>query len=81
MFQNELAYFIAHQDELVRQHRGKVLVLKDQGVVGVYDTMLSAYLEAQKTHPLGTFMLQPCEPGQDAYTVTISTHGLFAGAA
>lgn len=80
MFQNELEYFITHQDELVQQHRGKVLVLKGQQVVGVYDTTLIAYLEAQKTHPLGTFMLQPCEPGPDAYTVTISTHGLFAGA-
>ena len=81
MLQAELAYFIAHQDELVRRHRGKVLVLKNQQVVGVYDTMLTAYLEAQKTHPLGTFMLQRCEPGPEAYTVTISTHGLFAGAA
>jgi hypothetical protein len=74
MLQAELDYFIAHQDELVRQYRGKVLVLKDQQVVGVYDTLLRAYLEAQKHYALGSFMLQPCEPGPDAYTVTITSH-------
>jgi hypothetical protein len=79
MFQIELNYFIAHQDELVRQYRGKVLVLQGPRVVGVYDTLLTAYLEAQKEHPLGTFMLQRCEPGTEAYTVTIATRGIFAG--
>ena len=81
MLRAELAYFIAHQDELVQLHRGKVLVLKDQTVVGAYATLLRAYLEAQQTYPLGTFMLQRCEPGADAYTVTISTPGIFAAAA
>jgi hypothetical protein len=79
MFQAELAYFIAHQDELVRQHRGKVLVLQGQQVVGVYANLLTAYLEAQKTYKLGTFMLQRCEPGPEAYTITISTPSVFYG--
>jgi len=63
----------------VQKHRGKVLVLKDRQVVGVYDTLLTAYLEAQKTYQLGTFMLQRCEPGPEAYTITISTPSVFYG--
>lgn len=63
----------------MQKHRGKVLVLKDRQVVGVYDTLLTAYLEAQKTYQLGTFMLQRCEPGPEAYTITISTPSVFYG--
>ena len=72
-FEKELAYFIAHQDELVKQHRGKVLVIRDERVEGVYGTPLEAYLSAQQRFPAGTFMIQPCEPGGDAYTVTINS--------
>jgi hypothetical protein len=74
MFDEELAYFIAHQDELVKEYRGKVLVLKGPRVVGIYPNILDAYLQAQKEHKLGTFMLQRCEPGKDAYTVTLTSH-------
>lgn len=80
MFITELEFFKAHQDELVEKYNGKVLVLIGQSVVGVFDSYLQAYLEAQKEHPLGTFMLQLCEPGEDAYTVTITTPGLFSPA-
>lgn len=73
-FDEELGFFIEHQDELVRQHRGKVLVLKGCKVVGVHKTALEAFLAAQKEYELGTFMIQPCEPGPDAYTVTISSN-------
>lgn len=72
MFQEELNYFIQNQDALVQQHNGKVLVLQGPRVIGVFDDLLHAYVETQKEHPLGTFMLQRCIPGPDAYTVTIS---------
>ena len=71
MFDRELAFFIAHQDELVAKHRGKALVLRGEEVVGSYDTPLEAYVSAQQKFPPGTFMIQPCQPGPDAYTVTI----------
>lgn len=73
MFETELAYFIAHQDELVQRHRGKTLILRGEAVEGVYDSNLQAYLAAQKQFAPGTFMVQPCEPGPDAYTVTINS--------
>lgn len=73
MFDTELNYFIAHQDELVARHRGKVLVIRGEQVEGAYSSALEAYLSAQKQFPVGTFMIQPCEPGPGAYTVTISS--------
>ena len=73
MFEAELNYFIAHQDELVRQHGGKVLVIRGEHVEGAYDSPLEAYITAQKQFPAGSFMIQPCESGRSAYTVTINS--------
>ena len=58
MFEKELAYFIAHQDELVKH--GKVLVIRDEHVEGMYETPREAYLSAS-------------EPGTDAHTATIDS--------
>ncbi len=73
MFDQELAFFIAHQSELVAKYRGKILVIRGERVEGVYATTLEAYLSAQTKFAAGTFMIQPCEPGPDAYTVTINS--------
>ncbi|MEK6406254.1 MAG: hypothetical protein AABN34_04745 [Acidobacteriota bacterium] len=71
MFTKELAFFIDNQEKLVEQYKGKILVIKNDEIIGVYGTPLEAYLESQKTHELGTFMIQACEPGPDAYSVTL----------
>lgn len=73
MFDTELNYFIAHQDELVAKHLGKTLVIRGENVESAYRSPLEAYLSAQKQFPVGTFMIQPCEPGPSAYTVTINS--------
>lgn len=69
----ELDFFIANQDELVRQHHGKYLVLKGAVAVGVHDSLIQAYLEAQKEHELGSVMIQRCIPGEDAYTAGVAS--------
>ncbi len=80
MFQKELEYFKTNQDRLVEEHGGKVLVIKGEEVIGVYDSPMDAYLESQKEHELGSFMIQPCKPGPEAYTVTISNTEVIAAA-
>ena len=77
MFDRELQFFITNQDRLVADHRGKTLVLKGDQVVGVHDSPLEAYLEAIKRFEPGSFMIQPCAEGSDAYTVTITSHEIF----
>ena len=72
MFDKELAFFVAHQDDLVAKHRGKVLVIRGEQVEGAYDSALAAYQAAEERFQPGTFMLQPCQPGPGAYTVTIN---------
>jgi hypothetical protein len=73
MFDTELKYFIAHQDELVSAHRGQTLVIRGEEIVGAYASPLEAYQTAREKFEPGTFMIQPCEPGPNAYTVTINS--------
>jgi hypothetical protein len=69
----ELDYFIKNQAELVKAHAGKVLVIVGDEIVGVFDEALPAYLFAKSKYAFGTFVIQPCVPGPDAYTVFISS--------
>jgi len=78
MFEKELDFFIDHQAELVSKYRGQILLLKDAAVVGAYPTPLAAEAAAQVRFESGTYMLQPCEPGPGAYTVTVSSQGVIA---
>lgn len=73
----ELAFFEKHQDELVARHEGKFVVISGEAVVGVYASEMEAYIEAQKTHPLGTFLIQQCIPGTEAYTKTFHSRVSF----
>ena len=71
MLHDEFLYFIDNQDELVRRHPGKYIVIKDRRVIGQYNSQAEAYTESLKVNPLGTFLIQKCEPGPAAYTVTL----------
>jgi hypothetical protein len=55
----------------VKQYTGKFLVIKDEKVIGAYDSEIDAIKEASKHHELGTFLVQKCEPGTDSYTQTL----------
>jgi hypothetical protein len=73
----ELEYFIEKQDELVEKYNGRYVVLKNQQVIGDYDDIGDAYVETKKMHEPGTFAIYECISGPSAYSMTISTPGLF----
>ena len=68
--EKEFRYFLDHQIELVQQYGGKFIVIKNQEVIGVYDTKTEAFTETQKQHELGTFLIQECKHGAEVYTQT-----------
>lgn len=72
MFETELKYFIENQTQLVKKHAGKILVLRGKSVVGIYDDALEAYVDSKRKYQPGTFMIQTCSAGTDAYTVSLS---------
>ncbi len=63
----EFNYYLEHQADLVRQYKGKFIVIKNCQVIGTYDSELEAITETRKHHDLGTFLVQKCEPGTDNY--------------
>jgi len=68
MLEKEFKYYIDNQDKIVNMYNGKVVVIKDDDVVDVYDNEKNAYFESIKKYKLGTFMIMPCSPGNEAYT-------------
>lgn len=69
MLDKEFKYYLEHQDELVSHYNGKYIVLIGEQVVGAYDNREDAYYSSMEKYEPGTFMIQLCTPGDDAYTV------------
>ena len=75
--EKDFQYYLEHQTELVKDYKGKYLVIKDQKVIGVFDSQADAYNETQKEHEVGTFLIQLCELGKDSYTQTYHSRVAF----
>jgi hypothetical protein len=75
---DEFEYYLAHQSELVSEYNGKVIVMKDQNVIGVFDDEVAAVRETQKKFPLGSFLVQRVEPGEGSYSQTYHSRVEFA---
>jgi len=73
----ELEFFIANQKELVQKYGGKFVVIKDQKIEGVFDAELDAYNEAKKKFELGTFIIQQCLAGKEAYSQNFHSRVVF----
>lgn len=68
MLEQEFAYFIQHQEELIKLYEGKFIVIKGDKVIGVYSTKEEAYETTIKHEKLGTFLIQECVAGKETYT-------------
>ena len=76
--EKEFAYYLDHQDEMVKKYDGKYIVIKDSKVLGDYDDELIAITETQKSHELGTFLVQLVSKGTSAYTQTFHSRVVFS---
>ena len=78
MLDKEFKYFLDHQKELVEKYNGKFIVIKNENVIGAYDTEEEAIRETLKTHKAGTFLVQHCVPGNQEYTQKFRSRIIFA---
>ena len=67
----EFQFYRDNQDEMVEKYDGKVVAIKDGEVLGAYSGLGEALNETQKTHALGTFIIQKVSEGNKDYTLTI----------
>ena len=75
--EKEFKYYIEHQDEMVEKYNGKIIVIKDGVVLGVFDDELTAVTETKSSHDLGTFLVQKVSPGDAAYSQTFHSRVVF----
>lgn len=73
----DFEFYLSHQNEMVEKYDGKCIVIKDGVVIGVYDSDLSAVTETQKSHKLGTFLVQKVSQGDKDYSSSYSSRVSF----
>ncbi len=79
MLEKEFKYYLANQDELLKKYSGKIIVIKGEKVIGVYNSELEALSETRKEHELGTFLIQKCSAGNNDFTETYHSRVLING--
>lgn len=77
MLEKEFQFYLNNQERLVKEYNGKYIVIKGDEVLGAYDTEADAYFETTKQHEAGTFLIQLCQPGDEAYTETYHSRVAF----
>lgn len=58
MLEKEYQYYETHIEALTMQYHGKVIVIKNDAVIGAYSSNGEALQEALKHHAIGTFLIQ-----------------------
>ncbi|MFA4918403.1 MAG: hypothetical protein WC581_04025 [Thermodesulfovibrionales bacterium] len=77
VLEKEFKYYIEHQADFVEKYKGKYLVIKDEQIIGVFDSELEAIKQSSIDHEMGTFLVQKCEPGSESYTQTYHSRVVF----
>jgi hypothetical protein len=76
----EFEFYIENQAELTKKYNGKYIVIKNQEVIGAFDSEFEAVKKTSEQHELGTFLVQKCEPGKDSYSQTYHSRVIFDNA-
>lgn len=58
----EYKFYKDNQDTLMKQYRGRVLIIVGKEVVGEFNNEAAAYNDAVSRYRLGTFLIQKCVP-------------------
>ena len=78
MLEKAFNWYIENQDELVKKYKGKFVVIVNNAIVGAYSSKSVAYFESEKKYELGTFLIQYCDSGSEAYSQSFQTRVAFA---
>jgi len=73
----EFEFYLNNQAKLSKKYGGKYIVIKNQEVIGVFESEIEAVEKTSVDHELGTFLVQKCEPGKESYTQTYHSRLIF----
>lgn len=79
MLDKEFKYFVNHHDEIFAEYPNMFVVVCGEKIVSAADTFDNALVNAinMGLDP-GTFLIQECTEGDEAYTQTFHTRVVFA---
>lgn len=75
--EKEFQYYLKNQERLLQKYKNKVIVIKDDQVLGAYDSDLEAINATKVNYEPGTFLVQLCTPGKENYTQTFHSRVYF----
>ena len=78
MLHDEFQYYLDHQVELAKQYQDRYVVIKNNKVLGDYETAAEAVRETAQAHRPGTFLVQFCDSDPDSTKHTFHSRVLFA---
>ena len=74
---SQLEMYQARQNEIVKEHNGKIIAVKDGEVQGVFDSKVEALRLMQEKYAPGTFMIIRCTPDDEEYTAVFHSRAVF----
>jgi hypothetical protein len=60
MRDQDFEYFLKNTEQFYKEYGHKYLAIKDQKIIGVYNTFNEALDKTLQKEPLGTFLIQEC---------------------
>ena len=75
----DFKYFEKNMESLYEKYGHKFLTIKNQTVIGVYDTFEEALDITLKTEKLGTFLIQECFKSKEESMQYFQGNVLFVG--
>lgn len=58
MLEREYNYYLDNKEKLLKRYQNRVVVIKNEKILGDYDSKEKALKETAKKHELGTFLIQ-----------------------
>lgn len=77
MLDKERKYFEAHRDEWLRTHPGKFVLVKDEELVGVFNTQQEALIEGARRFGTESFLVRQVEESEQLIYIPALTLGLL----
>lgn len=73
MQKKDYTWFLTNYSELFSKYGSSYLAIKNENVIGIYNSYAEGVKETLKTEQIGTFIVQKCDGSETAYTNYISS--------
>ena len=73
MQDNDFELYIKNFDQLYELYGDKYIAIKNQRIIGIYDSCAEGVRETSKKEEIGTFIIQKCGKDSSAYTNHIAS--------